>query len=181
MHVEFRKALVPDELRDLMAFDRKVFPKADLFRTEDWIRDGAYWMLLDGAKIGCCAFQSHRDFTEDIRKDGRNIRRRGSLYITTTGILPRFQNRGFGKLLKVWQIAYARSGGFERIVTNCRMRNRAILGLNQSLGYRFVRATERYYSGPVDATVVMEFLFVTSAVGLTRRAAIHWLDVVRVP
>ena len=156
MHVEFRKAVVPAELRELLAFDRKVFVKSDLFRDEDWMRDDSYWMLVDGAKTGCCAFQAHRDFSEDIRKDRRNARKHGSLYITTTGILPRYQGQGFGKLLKIWQIAYARLHGFNRIVTNCRMRNAAIIGLNQSLGYRFVRATPRYYSGPTDATVVME-------------------------
>jgi len=156
MHVEFRKAVIPDEISELLAFDRKVFPKADLFDEEDWMRDDSYWMLVDGAKIGCCAFQANRDFREDIRKDQRNLPRKGSLYITTTGILPSFRSRGFGKLFKVWQITYATFRGFNRIVTNCRMRNATIVGLNQSLGYRFVRATPRYYSGPTDATVVME-------------------------
>ena len=115
-----------------------------------------YWMLVDGAKAGCCAFHSHRDFREDIRKDQRNPRRRGSLYIASTGILPRYQGKGFGRLLKVWQIAYARYNGFNRLVTNCRMRNAAIVGLNRSLGYRLIRTTPRYYTGPTDATVVME-------------------------
>jgi hypothetical protein len=108
MHVEFRRAIIPDEVPELLAFDRKVFPKADLFDREDWMRDDSYWMLVDGAKIGCCAFQADRDFRDDLRKDGRNPPMKGSLYITTTGILPLFQSRGFGKLFKVWQITYAR-------------------------------------------------------------------------
>jgi ribosomal protein S18 acetylase RimI-like enzyme len=160
MHVEFRKAVVRDEIPELLAFDRKVFPKADLFDEQQWMSDDSYWMLVDGAKIGCCAFQANRDFREDIRKDRRNPPRKGSLYITSTGILPRVQGRGFGKLFKVWQITYARVHGFDRLVTNCRMRNAAIIGLNQSLGYRFVRITPRYYSGPADATIVMELKLV---------------------
>jgi ribosomal protein S18 acetylase RimI-like enzyme len=156
MHVEFRKTVIPDEVLELLAFDRKVFPKDDLFDREEWLKDESYWMLVNEAKIGCCAFQPNRDFRDDVRKDGRNPVRKGSLYITTTGILPNMQGRGFGRLLKVWQIAYAKVHGFHRIVTNCRMRNAAIIGLNQSLGYRYVRATPRYYRGPDDATVVME-------------------------
>ena len=156
MHVEFRRAVIPDEIPELLAFDRKVFPKADLFGEEDWMTDDTYWMLLGGAKIGCCAFQANRDFRDDVRKDRRNPPRKGSLYITTTGILRRFRGRGFGKLFKVWQIAYARLHGFNRIVTNCRLRNAPIIELNRGLGYRLVRATPRYYTGPTDATVVME-------------------------
>ena len=159
MHVEFRKAVIPDELRELLAFDRKVFPKADLFGEQEWMTYESHWMLLDGVKIGCCAFHPHRDFREDIRNDCRNPRKKGSLYITSTGILPRSRGKGFGKLLKVWQIAYAKRHGFKQIVTNCRMRNAAIIGLNLSLGYRFLRTTPAYYHDPTDATVVMQLDF----------------------
>ena len=154
MHVEFRKAVIPEEVPLLLAFDRKVFPKADLFDHEQWLSGESYWMLVDDVEVGCCAFERNRDFRDDVAK--RNPARKGSLYITTTGILPALQGKGFGRLLKVWQIAYAKLHGYNRIVTNCRMRNAAIIGLNQSLGYRYVRATPHYYRGPDDATVVME-------------------------
>ena len=154
MHVEFTKAEIPEDVPALLAFDRKVFPKDDVFEKEEWLIDEPYWMLVDKARVGCCAFQPNRDFRDDLAK--RNPARKGSLYITTTGILPKMQGKGFGRLLKVWQIAYAKLHGFDRIVTNCRMRNAAIIGLNHSLGYRYVRATPHYYSGPDDATVVME-------------------------
>ena len=81
---------------------------------------------------------------------------KGSLYITTTGILPKFQRAGLGLLLKSWQIAYAKRHGFRRIVTNNRRRNAAIIGLNKRLGFRVIRISPGYYSGPPDATVVME-------------------------
>jgi ribosomal protein S18 acetylase RimI-like enzyme len=156
MHLEFRRATIPDEIPELRAFDRRVFPKADLFTKDEWMEYESHWMTVEGAKVGCCAFERDVDFREDIRKDRRNPRRKGSLYITTTGILPAFRGKGLGKMLKVWETAYAEFHGFNRIVTNSRMGNAAIIGLNISLGYRIIRITPRYYSGPTDATVVME-------------------------
>ena len=87
MYTEFRKANLPDELRSLMAFDRKVFPISDLFDADYWKRCESYWMLVNGKKVGCCAFEKHLDLQEDIDADGVNPRRKGSLYISTTGIL----------------------------------------------------------------------------------------------
>jgi ribosomal protein S18 acetylase RimI-like enzyme len=156
MKTEFRKAIVPAELRSLQAFDRKVFRKSDLFPASYWKICESYWMLIDGVKVGCCAFEKHVDFQQDIRPDGRNPRMEGSLYISTTGILPRFQGRGLGHLMKQWQIVYARHYGFTRIVTNTRKRNAAMIALNQKFDFQKVRSTSRYYSEPTDATVVME-------------------------
>ncbi len=156
MRTEFRKAVLPRELRSLQAFDRKVFRKSDWFPADYWRMCESYWLLVDGVKAGCCAFQKHVDFQEDLRGDGLNPAVRGTLYISTTGILPKFQGRGFGQLLKVWQIAYARRHGFTRIVTNTRKRNASMIALNRKFGFRIVRTTPRYYSDPTDATVVME-------------------------
>jgi ribosomal protein S18 acetylase RimI-like enzyme len=156
MHVEFNKAILPDEIPELRAFDRKVFRKADLFEKKEWMEYESYWMTVEGTKVGCCAFQPNVDFREDIRKDSRNPRRKGSLYITTTGVLPAFQRKGLGRMLKVWEVAHAKFHGFNRIVTNSRMSNAAIIGLNLSLGYRLIRLTPRYYTRPTEATVVME-------------------------
>jgi ribosomal protein S18 acetylase RimI-like enzyme len=143
-------------MRSLLAFDRKVFREPDWFPAEYWRICEAYWMLVDRRKVGCCAFQKNVDFQEDIREDGLNPRRKGSLYISTTGILPQFQGMGFGQLLKSWQIAYARHHGFTRIVTNTRRGNAAMIRLNRKFGFRTVRSTPRYYCDPTEATVVME-------------------------
>ncbi len=80
-----------------------------------------------------------------------------SLYISTTGILPRFQGKGFGRLLKSWQIAYARHHGFTRIVTNYRASNRRMIELNREFGFRVIRRRKAiYYEDPDEPTVVME-------------------------
>ncbi|MBZ5595142.1 MAG: GNAT family N-acetyltransferase [Acidobacteriia bacterium] len=158
MRTEFRKAILPDEIRSLMAFDRKIFPRSDLFDVTAWKTCESYWMVVDGVKVGCCAFEKHVDFREDISEEGVNRSRKGSLYISSTGILPKFQGQGFGALLKSWEISYARYYGFTRMVTNTRKQNLPIIRLNRRFGFRVVRTTPRYYSGPTDSTVVMELL-----------------------
>ncbi len=154
MRTEFRKAVLPRELRSLQAFDRKVFREADRFPAAYWRMCESYWMLVDGVKAGCCAFQKHVDFQDS----GLNTALLGTLYISTTGILPKFQGRGFGQLFKTWQIAYARRHGFTRIVTNTRKRNASMIALNRKFGFRIVRTAPRYYSDPTDATVIMELV-----------------------
>jgi|ERR1019366_303633 ribosomal protein S18 acetylase RimI-like enzyme len=156
MYTEFRPAVLPEEMRKLRAFDRSVFPKADLFSTEDWKEYESYWMIVDGVRAGCCAFQACVDFKEDLPGYEVNPVLEGSLYISTTGILPRFQQQGLGELLKCWEVAYAKFHGFNRIVTNTRKRNKPMISLNQKFGFKIVRTTSGYYSEPSDATVVME-------------------------
>ena len=155
MKTEFRKAVLPDEIRHLLAFDRKIFPPADRFDAAYWRTCESYWLIVGKTKVGCCAFQKHVDFH---RASGDAPRRQGSLYISTTGILPRFQNRGFGPLLKSWEIAYARYHGFNRIITNCRKRNLRMIALNRQFGFRIVRTIPRYYMEPTDSAVLMELL-----------------------
>lgn len=155
---EFRKAALPDEIRGLVAFDRKVFSASDRFPGSVWKEFRSYWMVINDVKVGCCAFQEHVDFQEDIRADRTNPPLDGSLFIASTGILPKFQGMGLGRLLKSWEIAYARYRGFDRIVTNMRKKNHAIFNLNQSFHFATVRTTPRYYSDPTDSTVVMELL-----------------------
>jgi ribosomal protein S18 acetylase RimI-like enzyme len=158
MNTEFRKAIVPDEIRSLMAFDRRVFPPRDRFDAAYWKICEPYWMIVDGIKLGCCAFERHVDFQDDLNSDGMNPHMRGSLYISTTGILPKFQGKGFGRLLKSWEVSFARYHGFKRIVTNTRERNEKMIVLNREFGFRVIRTTPQYYSNPPDSTVVMELL-----------------------
>lgn len=146
MNTEFRRAVLPAELRALQAFDRKVFRKSDLFPAEYWKVCEPYWLLIDGVKAGCCAFDKH------------TLHAKGTLYVTTTGILPRFQRRGLGQLMKQWQIAYARRHGFTRIVTTTRKSNTAMIALNRKFNFKTVRTLPRYYAEPTEPALVMELL-----------------------
>lgn len=84
MTVEFQIAELPRDLRRLLTFDRKVFP-SDYFPAEYWRECESWWLLVEGTRAGCCAFEKQSA---------------GTLYIATTGILPRFQNQGLGRLFK---------------------------------------------------------------------------------
>jgi ribosomal protein S18 acetylase RimI-like enzyme len=156
MKTEFRKAILPREIRSLMAFDRKIFPPADRFDAVYWATCESYWLIAGKTKVGCCAFEKHVDFNDSFADVAPH--RQGSLYISTTGILPRFQNRAFGPLFKSWQIAYARYHGFNRIITNCRRSNARMIALNKKLKFRIVRTIPRYYHEPVESAVLMELL-----------------------
>lgn len=133
MKVRFKKAVLPGDRDALMAFDHTVFPKADAFRPGDWEQLESYWMVVDGERVGCCAFERNADFQDD---PGAAIPRlRGSLYIVSTGILTGHQRQGFGERFKRWQIAWARQHGFTRMVTNSRQSNRPMIRLNEKFGF----------------------------------------------
>ena len=158
MQIHLRPAILPAELRSLILFDRKTFHQypGDWFDAEAWQHYACWWLLLGGRKIGCCAFERHVDFQQDLRRDAANPPCRGSLYIASTGILPAFRNQGFGALLKSWQISYARHHRFHRIITNTRKSNHAMIRLNQKFGFKILRTTPHYYYNPAEPTVVME-------------------------
>jgi ribosomal protein S18 acetylase RimI-like enzyme len=139
-----------------VSFDHKVFHRADWFNRADWQTYESWWMIIDGKKVGYCSFELHVDFQGDIRKDGKNPTLLGSLYIASTGILPRFRNQGLGTLLKCWQLTYARRHSFTRIVTNTRKSNKSMIAVNKRFGFNVLRTTSRYYEDPLEPTVVME-------------------------
>jgi len=146
---------LPDELNRLVAFDHKVFGRADWFTKADWERYECYWMVVDGVAVGCCGFEHHVDFQEGQKNENPPLR--GSLYISTTGIRPHLRRRGFGRLLKSWQIAYARRHGFTRVITNHRASNRHMIELNKQFGFKIIRRRKAiYYLDPDEPTVVME-------------------------
>lgn len=158
MTTEFRKALIPKELRSLVVFDHKEFPRSDCFLRDGWRKYESWWMVVDGRKIGCCAFELHKSFQEDVREDGENADLRGSLYVASSGIIPSLRQRGFGTLLKSWQVSYALHHGFSRIIANTRKSNHAMIKLNKKFGFKIIRTTPKYYDDPCEATVVMEIL-----------------------
>lgn len=154
MEVEFRRADIKNEIRSLMAFDRRVFG-SEMFDSATWRNGKAFWLLLYGKKVGCCAFEENVDFTGDRREDGANTVMPGSLYISTTGILDGQRSKGLGSLMKAWQISYAKHSGFKRIVTNMRKTNKPMIELNKKYGFKKLRETPMYYENPAEATIVM--------------------------
>jgi ribosomal protein S18 acetylase RimI-like enzyme len=156
MNTTFREAILPDEIRSLVIFDRKAFAdyQADWFDREAWASYESWWMIVNGIKAGCCAFLRDTDFQE--RRSPDTPPRSGSLYIASTGILPRFRRKGFGDLMKRWQISYARYHGFKRIVTNTREGNVPMIGLNRKHGFKVIRVSPGYYENPPERVVVME-------------------------
>src|SRR3954452_1948931 len=100
MQTQFRKAVIPAEIQSLVTFDHKVFSPSDWFEREDWQAYESWWMIVDNKKVGCCAFNPNVDVQEDVRGDRKNQPRGASLYIASTGILPKYRSMGFGKLLK---------------------------------------------------------------------------------
>jgi ribosomal protein S18 acetylase RimI-like enzyme len=144
------------ESKALVRFDKRVFG-ADCFAEEMWASYEAWWMTLGGRRVGCCAFERDVDFEGDEEKDG-DRRREGSLYIASTGILAEFRGCGLGKVMKAWQVAYARRLGYKRMVTNSRQSNEAMIALNRQFGFRKVRTVAGYYDEPKEGTVVMELV-----------------------
>jgi ribosomal protein S18 acetylase RimI-like enzyme len=144
MRTEFRKVDPAAEMQELLHVDRQIFRRADVFPAAYWTTVASYWMLVDGVKVGCCAFESNAP----------------TLYVASTGILPSYRGRGFGKRFKLWQIAYARKRGYTRIVAHCRQKNLPIISLNQKAGFRTIAVTPGYYTRPSDAAVVMELALI---------------------
>jgi len=154
MELEFRRADVDAELRRLRDFDRKVFPAADLFPASYWRVCEVWWMLVDGRRAGCCALRPHADLSDDL--DADDTPAEGVLYISSTGLLPAYQGRGLGAVMKAWQVAYARRNGFRRVVANTRAGNARMIELNQQFAFRVTRRIPGYYADPDEGTVVME-------------------------
>ena len=150
MNIEFRKVVIPDENEALCAFDRIAFAQfpADLFEKEEWAEFESHWMIVDGKTVGCSAFVHDVDFDETSKP--------GYLWIASTGVLPDHQGKGFGRMLKEWQIDYAKQHGFTVIVTNMRQSNSRIIKLNEKLGFTIREVVPEYYPDPTEDAIVME-------------------------
>ena len=152
--IEFRPAKLPDDLEALQRLDAKIFANypGDLFSQEDWQQFDSFWMLENGGVVGCAAFLANVDFDFSPRP--------GCIHIMTTGVLPELRGRGLGRKQKEWQIEYAKSLGFELIVTNMRQSNRRMIHLNEQLGFQFRLIDPGYYHDPPEDAVVMELRLV---------------------
>lgn len=146
--IAFRKVVLPNELAAILAFDARAFPNGgDYMGPEGWRSVIAYWMLVDDAKAGCCAFDYNLDYDEAPR--------RGSLYIASIAIAARWRRRGLGEKFTNWQIEYGRKRKFSNIVTNTRQSNTAMINLYKKLGFK-VRCATDYYDDPEEPAVVFD-------------------------
>jgi ribosomal protein S18 acetylase RimI-like enzyme len=150
MAIEFKKAVLPDDLDALLAMDLRIFGNypADLFTPEMWMEQENYWMICDDERIGCSSFI--RDADQD------RAPRQGALYIVTTGVLPELQGRGYGQKQKAWQIEFARRNGFTRLISQTRQSNHRMIAVNKKAGFREVKVVQGYYQEPEEAAIVME-------------------------
>jgi ribosomal protein S18 acetylase RimI-like enzyme len=148
--IEFRKVKIPEELGALQRLDEKIFAAfpGDLFTQEEWESFESHWMIADGAIAGCSALVHDVDYDESPRP--------GCLHIVSTGVVPEARMRGLGRKLKEWQIEYARSYGFEVIVTNMRQSNYSIIRLNEALGFQRRLIHPAFYEDPLEDAIVME-------------------------
>jgi len=148
--IEFRRAAIPDEIDALCEFDRKVFHAypSDVYGPEAWKEFESHWLIVDGIIVGCTAFGHNVDYDYEARP--------GYLFISSTGVLPEFRRKGFGKEQKKWQIEYAKKNGFKIIVTNMRQSNEPIIRLNEWFGFKQRKVHLHYYHEPDEAAIVME-------------------------
>jgi ribosomal protein S18 acetylase RimI-like enzyme len=156
LRLEFLRAKVPEEVAELRRVDLEIFGK-DAFEIGVWLSVEPYWIVVNGQVAGCAAFVHDVDFEEDLREDDANLPCEGTVYIQSTGLLRAYRGRGLGRLVKEWEIEYARRNGFQRIVTNCREGNAAMIAINEKYGFRAIRTTPGYYEDG-EATVVMELV-----------------------
>jgi GNAT superfamily N-acetyltransferase len=85
---------------------------------------------------------SGRDFVAQCT--GRRSRSDDVLDIGFTGVLPEYSRRGIGRALKLRLHAWARANGYRELHTTNVRHNKAMLDLNDSLGYVIVESLGGY-------------------------------------
>jgi ribosomal protein S18 acetylase RimI-like enzyme len=169
-NISFRKAVVSKDRAALVAFDREVFG-TDAFYPECWDQCESYWMTVGGERVGCCAFKRDAELRDDPKYDSPRLV--GSLYIVSTGILAKYQGKGFGERFKRWQIVWARRNRFRQILTNSRQGNQRIIALNQKVGFKVIWVTKRnYYDRPAERAVAMKLVLPRRKPRIGSRSAI---------
>jgi ribosomal protein S18 acetylase RimI-like enzyme len=133
------RATLPKDARALAAFDKRTFPNVSDHSTPAYFsEDGmqSFWLLLKRRRIGACSLIPHATF--EASPHALCCPEPGTLYITSTAIVPTQRGYGFGSIWKAWQITYAKKGGFKKIVTNARVSNTASIALNRKFGFAVV-------------------------------------------
>lgn len=153
MKVEVRRAR-PDEMYLLCEMDTKIFGDDAFDSPELWEGLEVFLIVVDEKIVGSNALRHHSGVSESIEAEYTFCF--GSLYIVTTGILPEWQGKGIGKIVKAWQVDYAREHGFCRIVTNARVSNHRSIELNKKFGFRIMGTISKYYEYPMEDAIILE-------------------------
>jgi len=141
------------EAVELAALEARMFRPADRLTAEDWKEYEAFWILADMQTAGSIALGLNMNFSGFFDKD---MSEQGCLYLVSTGILPEFQGRGIGNIVKRWEVEWARTHRFTRISTNCRASNTGSLRLNQKFGFKIIGEVPNYYEAPIESAIAME-------------------------
>ena len=151
MNIEIKKA-PPGSAKLLAELDRQIFSAEDAFSEEDWLGSGleAYLLYIDGQIAGSAALQPRTD----IRSRKSYPPAPDCLYIVSTGVLAEFRGKGLGLILKTWEVAYAKTHGYARMVTNMRESNAASIALNEKFSFYVREIIPNYYPDGESAFVM---------------------------
>ena len=156
MHsIEVRR-VKPDEMGLLCKLDVKIFGSEGFDSPDDWLGLETFFITIDQQIIGSMALRHDTDVAEHYSHDYRELP--GSLYIVSTALLPEWQGHGIGKEAKAWQVRYAKTQGFGRIITNARVSNVRSINLNQRFGFKAIRVIPKWYDEPEEDTLVLELM-----------------------
>jgi ribosomal protein S18 acetylase RimI-like enzyme len=154
--IEIRPADNIIEAEALSEIDRKIYLPSDCFDDPELWKDyECFWIVVDDIIAGSIAIGLNLEFSGSWDEDKPCP---GCIYLAGTGLLPEFQRKGIGDIVKQWEIDYAKSHGFQRISTHCRKSNLGSLRLNQKFGFQIIGEFADYYEDPDEATTVMELI-----------------------
>jgi GNAT superfamily N-acetyltransferase len=144
MTITFR----PDvPIEDTMIFEAEFEPELQLSLADktDVIHRGlATWMFVDGVLAGetygtdPLAEAEEGEDLEDVKTITEP-----SVYCFSTAVLPPFQGKGFGSLLKVYWLGMMRGQGHTLIIGHAT--TPAMVKINQRFGAEMIRKHERWY------------------------------------
>ena len=157
MKIELKRADSIVEAGALCAFAAEVFSPSDRFSPEDWADYDVFWIYAGDERAGIIALMPHRTCGVSYDLDANAP---GCLWITEIMIAPEFQNKGIGTAALTLAVQWARLTGFAKMSSNCRVGNRASIGLHQKAGFAVTRTIEDYYKGLVEDALALSLALV---------------------
>jgi GNAT superfamily N-acetyltransferase len=151
MNIEIVRADVSTEAEALSELDQRIFSDADYFEPPDWRGYEAFWIMVDGQVAGSIAFDLNAAANPEVVNPSPTC-----MFIISIGLLPEFRGRGIGDVAQRWEINYAKTHGFTRLVATCRASNEPSIRLHQKWGFVKTREIPDYYECPVEPAVVLE-------------------------